>query len=171
METEKQTFPRNCPPPPHLTPLALCAHLPPGLLASGAIQPVWDNVTVYSRSGPHTLAQGGSGAREEAAAVGGGEICGGGRGISATVTLGGEWGEKANSGRLKDRWRDGNETLISEDSGTFIVHWTHTFTRPHAHQDTTQSQDSRSRAGPIRKERIMKEKHHPEKVNSSCRCQ
>lgn len=102
--------------------------------------------------------------------MGGGEICGGGRGISATVTFG-VGGKKANSGRLKDRWRDGNETLISEDSGTFIVHWTHTFTRPHAHQDTTQSQDSRSQAGPIRKDRIKEEKHHPEKVNSSCRCQ
>lgn len=94
LETEKQTFPRNrpsSPPPPNLTPLTLCAHLPPGLLASGAIQPVWDNVTVYSRSGPHTLAQGGSGAREEeAAAVGGGEICGGGwRDLSHSNTWGG----------------------------------------------------------------------------------
>lgn len=164
LETEKQTFPRNRllppPPPPNLTPLTLCAHLPPGLLASGAIQPVWDNVTVYGRSGPHTLAQGGSGAREEAGAVGGGEICGGGRGISATVTFG---GKKANSGRLKDRWKDGNETLISEDSGTFIVHWTHTFTRPHVHQDSTQSQDSRLQAEPIRKESIKTEKNTTQK--------
>lgn len=86
----------------------------------------------------------------------------GGGGISATVTLGGGGGgEKANSGRLKDRWRDGNETLISEDSGTFIVHWTHAFTRPHVHQDTTQSQDSRSQAQPIRTEGIKKEKKPP----------
>lgn len=39
-------FPPGSPPPPT-----------PSLLASGAVQPVWDNVTVYSRSGPHTLAQ------------------------------------------------------------------------------------------------------------------
>jgi len=32
---------------------------PPRLPASGAVQPVWDNVTVYSRTGPHTFAEGG----------------------------------------------------------------------------------------------------------------
>lgn len=46
-------------PPPLTTPVpfSLSASPTPGLLASGAVQPVWDNVTVYSRSGPHTLTQ------------------------------------------------------------------------------------------------------------------
>lgn len=47
------------PPPSLLLPFPSLPPTPPtpGLLASGAVQPVWDNVTVYSRSGPHTLAQ------------------------------------------------------------------------------------------------------------------
>lgn len=60
----------------------------PRLPASGAVQPVWDNVTVYSRTGPHTFAEGGRSA--------GGGVCGGGRGwerecgggVSATMTVG-----------------------------------------------------------------------------------
>lgn len=86
------------PPPPSL-PSSLSTPPPaPGLLASGAVQPVWDNVTVYSRSGPHTLAQ--------ALGRAGGGGCGGwwadmqrevwggwrgeGAGVLATVTLGGK---------------------------------------------------------------------------------
>lgn len=54
LETEKQTFPRNpstlpLPPPPPPP--------PPRLLASGAVQPVWDNVTVYRRPGPHAFVE------------------------------------------------------------------------------------------------------------------
>lgn len=52
-----------------LDPPLLAPPHPPGLLASGAVQPVWDNVTVYSRSGPHTLAQ--------AFGRAGGGVCGG----------------------------------------------------------------------------------------------
>ena len=37
----------------------LSASPTPRLLASGAVQPVWDNVTVYSRTGPHTFTEGG----------------------------------------------------------------------------------------------------------------
>lgn len=54
------------PPPP----------LHPRLPASGAVQPVWDNVTVYSRTGPHTFAEGGQSAG--GGGCGGGESCGGG---------------------------------------------------------------------------------------------
>lgn len=56
LETEKQTFPRNPPRPPTPPPPPPPT---PRLPASGAVQPVWDNVTVYSRNGPHTFAEGG----------------------------------------------------------------------------------------------------------------
>lgn len=63
----------------------------PGLLASGAVQPVWDNVTVYSRSGPHTLAEGVRARRRRRLWwMVGREAVGG---ISATVTLGQKKGE------------------------------------------------------------------------------
>lgn len=63
LETEKQTFPRNpCSPP---TPACL------SLLASGAVQPVWNNVMFYSQTGPHTSFKGES---EVVMVVGGGGL-------------------------------------------------------------------------------------------------